>query len=424
MLEPSLPVHRPMETTCCIVGGGPAGLMLGLMLARAGVDVTVLEKHADFLRDFRGDTIHPSTLDLVEELGFIDELERIPHDVVRRLRADVNGRWLTVANLEGLPTRHPFIYMMPQWDFLELLARKAADCPSFRLVRSAEVVDLLRDGERVTGVVYRSGGVTHELLADLTVACDGRGSIVRQRRGVHPVELGAPMDVLWFRIPRRPGDGEESYGVIRKGRMLVLVHRGEYWQCGYLIPKGEDARVRSEGFDRFRARLAAMVPALGDGRLEELPGWEQVFTLRVQVNHLVRWFYPGLLFLGDAAHAMSPIGGVGINLALQDAVAAANILAKPLRERRVRLRHLARGQACRSYPALVTQAIQLAAQRRIIRRVLRGKITAPPTLLPRVLTPRVQSWLARAVGLGIRPEHASPSLRRPSASSEQASLPH
>lgn len=381
-------------------------MMLALLLARAGVDVTVLEKHADFLRDFRGDTIHPSTLELVEELGFLDELEQLPQQIVTRLRADVGGEWLTVADLSALHGRHRSIHMMPQWDFLELLARKAVETRTFHLETCAEVVDLWRDGGRTVGVVYRKDGETRRLRADLTVACDGRGSILRDRIGARPVDLGAPMDVLWFRVPRLDGDPDEPFGIIRPGRMLVLIDRGSYWQAGYLIPKGDRERVRDVGLERFRALLAEMAPFLGDGRLDAIESWDQVRMLSVQVNQLMRWFYPGLLFLGDAAHAMSPIGGVGINLALQDAVAAADVLIEPLRAHRVRTVDLARVQARRWYPAALTQALQLVIQRRVIRRVLGGVVVRPPVWLPRILSLRpVKAAVARVLGFGIRPEH-------------------
>lgn len=402
-------------TTCCIVGGGPAGMMLGLLLARSNVDVTVLEKHADFLRDFRGDTLHPSTLELIEELGFFDELERVPHQATRRLHADINGRWLEVVDLSALHTKHALLYMMPQWDFLDLLARKGAESPNFQLRMRASVEELWKENGRVVGVEYRDGDKTKRIRAELTVACDGRSSTLRQRLGVRPVELGAPMDVLWFRVPRCATDPDETFGILRPGRMLVLIHRGVYWQAGYVIPKGDHDRIRRNGLGRFRTSLAEVAPFFGDGRLEVLADWDRdVRMLTVRVNHMKRWFYPGLLFIGDAAHAMSPIGGVGINLALQDAVAAANALAAPLRRHSVATRDLARVQARRGLPAAITQLLQLTVQRRVLRRVLDGHVVRPPAYLSKLLALRpVRRGLARAIGSGIRPEHwrGAPSSR-------------
>lgn len=404
--------------TCCVVGAGPAGMMLALLLAREGVRVRVLEKHADFLRDFRGDTIHPSTLDLIDELGLREALDRVPHQVVTRVRADVGGRVVTIADLSALHRPNRSIYLMPQWDFLELLVREASASASFELTMNAEVIDLVMDRGRVVGVVYRSGDEVRRLRADLVVACDGRGSTIRALRGARPFELGAPMDVLWFHASRSTHDPDESFGIVRPGRMLVVIDRGSYWQCGYLIPKGGYQRVRSEGLAALRASLSEVAPFLGDGRLEALATWDDVKVLRVEVNHLARWFRPGLLLLGDAAHAMSPIGGVGINLAIQDAVAAARRIAAPLRRGRVRTLDLARVQLRRAPPALLTQVAQLFIQRRVIGRVLERRPLRPPSLLPRALALRpVRRAVARALGLGLWPEHwRSPARERARAS--------
>jgi 2-polyprenyl-6-methoxyphenol hydroxylase-like FAD-dependent oxidoreductase len=385
-------------------------MMLALLLARAGVEVVVLEKHGDFLRDFRGDTIHSSTLELIEQLGFLDELEALPHQVATRLGADIEGTRVNVFDLSALHGKHRHIYLLPQWDFLALLARKAAEYPSFRLVMNAEVTDLWRDGKRVVGVVYRHEGKTKRLSADLTVACNGRDSILRHLAGARPIDFGAPMDVLWFQLPRQSSDPPMTAASIRHGRMLVMLDRGDYWQMGYLIPKGSFRRVRERGLERFLASIEQMAPFL-EGRTQALTDWDDIRILRVQVNQLARWFYPGLLFIGDAAHAMSPIGGVGINLALQDAVATANIVTESLLHGKVTMRTLARVQRRRWLPAAVTQALQLTVQHRVIRPILGGQKLRPPKYLPRLLALRpVRRIVARALGRGVRPERWHPHL--------------
>lgn len=394
-----------METQCCIVGGGPAGMMLGLLLARAGVDVVVLEKHADFLRDFRGDTIHPSTLDVIAEIGLLDAFLARPHQRVEELHAHVGGREVTIADFRHLPTRCRFLAFMPQWDFLDLLAEHARRLSSFRLLLRAEVVDLLRDGEVVHGVrAVQQGGMV-EIRAPLTVGADGRSSVVRQRAGLHVRDLGAPMDVLWVRIPRREGDPVTPFAHFGRG-IVVLIYRGDYWQCGYVIPKGSLESLRARGLDALRAEIGAAVPFLAD-RLDALRGWDDAKLLTVKVDRLERWYRPGLLCIGDAAHAMSPIGGVGINLAIQDAVATANLLAAPLREGRLGTGHLAQVQQRRELPTRITQAVQVFAQDRVLRPSLDDEAPQRPSrrmqLVERI--PALRRVAAWAVGMGVRPEH-------------------
>src|SRR6266850_3638179 len=315
---------------CCIVGGGPAGMMLGLLLARAGVSVLVLEKHADFLRDFRGDTIHPSTLELMHELGILEELLRLPHQQVSRLAAQFGDFPLTIADFTHLPTRCKYIAMMPQWDFLDFLGRRAKIFPTFQLEMQAEPTELIEDGGRVTGVRAVTPAGPLEVRADLVVAADGRSSVLRERAGLSVEDMGAPMDVFWFRLSRRPPDPTVTMGRFDIGRIFVLINRGEHWQCGYVIPKGSAEEVRRRGLEAFRTEVAHLAPWAAD-RASEIRDWEDVKLLTVKVDRLRQWYRPGLLCIGDAAHAMSPVGGVGINLAIQDAVATANILTAPLR---------------------------------------------------------------------------------------------
>ncbi|MFB3111454.1 MAG: FAD-dependent oxidoreductase, partial [Gemmatimonadales bacterium] len=337
------------STRCCIIGGGPAGMMLGLLLARAGVDVVVLEKHADFLRDFRGDTIHPSTLELMYELGMLEEFLKLPHQQVRELNAQIGDQSLPIADFSHLPTRCKFVAFMPQWDFLRFLAEQASRYPTFDLQMRTEATELIEAADRVIGVRAVSPDGPLEIRADLVVGADGRQSVLRDKAGLHVHELGAPMDVLWFRLSRHPADPEQIMGRFGVGRILVMINRGEYWQCGFVISKGSIEESRRRGIDTFRDGVASLAPFVAD-RTQEVRDWSDVNLLTVRVDRLLQWYRPGLLCIGDAAHAMSPIGGVGINLAIQDAVAAANLLAGPLREGRLTTGHLRQVQKRRQLP--------------------------------------------------------------------------
>ena len=402
-----------ISVRCCVAGGGPAGMMLGMLLARAGVDVLVLEKHADFLRDFRGDTIHPSTLEVMHELGLLPDLLRLPHAEARQISAHIGDRDLPVADFTHLPTRCRFLVFMPQWDFLDFLAEHAGRYPQFRLRMRAEVTELTEDSGRITGVRATTPEGLLEVRADLVVGADGRHSRTRAAAGLEVREFGAPMDVLWFRLSRRESDPAEPMGRIFPGGLLVMIDRGDYWQCGLVIPKGAHERVRERGLPAFRDQVARLAPFAGD-RVDELRDWENIKLLSVQVDRLCRWFRPGLLCIGDAAHAMSPVGGVGINLAIQDAVAAARFLAEPLRRGRLTEGDLRLVQRRRELPTRITQRLQLAVQNRVIERVLSGTAELSPPLALRLLAtiPRLRRIPARLIGLGIRPEHVGRQERR------------
>ncbi|HEX7637316.1 MAG TPA: FAD-dependent oxidoreductase [Burkholderiaceae bacterium] len=400
-----------IDADCCIAGGGPAGMMLGLLLARAGVRVVVLEKHADFLRDFRGDTIHPSTLDVMQELGLLDEFLRRPHQELREVSVRIGPELARIADFRHVPAHCRFLMMMPQWDFLDFLAAHARRLPTFRLETRAEVGELLGGDGRIAGVRAATPGGTLEVRAPLVVGCDGRHSTVRRCAGLASRDIGAPMDVLWMRLPRVAGDPGDLFGQVDAGRMLVMIDRGDYWQCALVIPKGGDAQIRARGLEALRQGLRALSPWLGD-RVETLAGWDQVKLLTVTVDRLETWYKPGVLCIGDAAHAMSPVGGVGINLAIQDAVAAARLLAGPLRNGAVTDADLARVQRRREWPVRVTQAMQVAVQRRLISPVLaaRGEVHMPAFLRLFDRFPRLRRLPARFIGMGVRPEHVDSSI--------------
>jgi 2-polyprenyl-6-methoxyphenol hydroxylase-like FAD-dependent oxidoreductase len=380
-------------------------MMLGYLLARAGIEVLVLEKHGDFLRDFRGDTIHPSTLDLLHELGLLGNFLQRPHDEVRQLTGWIGDSLLRIADFTHLPTHCKFLAFMPQWDFLNFFAEEGKRYPSFRLQMNAEATDLLVEDGLVTGVRAKSAQGELAIRADLTIAADGRHSMLRQRAGLEIIDLGAPMDVLWMQISRAESDPPVTLGRVDAGRILVLLNRRTYWQCALIIPKGAYDELRARGLPAFRAQLAQLAPFLRD-RVEELADWEQMKLLTVMVDRLKRWWRPGLLCIGDSAHAMSPIGGVGINLAIQDAVAAANILAKPLQTRAPDDGDLAAVQKRREFPTRATQRMQILIQNNVIKRVLRSSRIQAHWLLRLVdRWPLLQRIPARLVGVGFGPEH-------------------
>jgi len=395
-----------VETRCCIAGGGPAGMMLGFLLARAGVDTVVLEKHADFLRDFRGDTVHPSTLEVMHELGVLDDFLRRPHQEIRTLRARFGDMEVTVADFSHVPTRCKFIALMPQWDFLDFIAERARRYPCFDLRMQAEVTGLIEDGGRVAGVRATTPEGPLEVHADMIVGADGRSSRVRDLAQLEVDDLGAPIDVLWLRLSRRPGDPGQLMGVFDRGRIFVMIDRGDYWQCGFVILKGGLDELRRHGLDRFRNDIVEIAPFLHD-RVAEIGDWNDVRLLTVKIDRLRQWYRSGVLCIGDAAHAMSPIGGVGINLAVQDAVAAANICARPLAERSLSIEDLRRVQRRRQLPTRIIQALQVFLQERFISRALGAEDPITPPLPVRLVRryPFLRRVPARLVGVGLRPEH-------------------
>ena len=404
--EEAPPGVETLETHCCIVGGGPAGMVLGFLLARAGVDVVVLEKHGDFLRDFRGDTIHPSTLQVMHELGLLDDFLGRPHQEAHRLSGVVGGVEVPVADFTHLPTRCRFIAFMPQWDFLDFVAENAKRYPAFRLRMNTDVKGLLREDGNVVGVRATTPDGPLEVRAFLTVGADGRRSTVRELAGLEVEDLGAPIDVLWMRLSRRPTDPDQPLGRFDRGKILVMLFRGEYWQCGYVIPKGGIDELRRRGIESFRDDVAEVAPFMRD-RVGELRGWDDVKLLTVTVDRLKTWHRAGLLCIGDAAHAMSPVGGVGINLAIQDAVATANTLWAPLTKRPPTPDELARVQRRRRFPTRITQRLQVLIQDRVIGRVIGSgsRISLPWPLRLMRRFPFLRRIPARVIGMGFRPEH-------------------
>lgn len=381
-------------------------MMLGFLLARSGIDVVVLEKHADFLRDFRGDTIHPSTLELMYELGLLPEFLKRPHQQVTQLGAEIGEHPVRLADFSHLPTHCKFLALMPQWDFLNFLVEQGKRYSGFHVLMQTEAVGLLEEKGRVVGVKTKTASGEMEIRATLTVGADGRSSIVRDRSGLEVIDLGAPMDIVWFRMSRHAGDSPQTLGYAQSGKILVMINREDYWQSGYVIAKGAFDEIRGKGIENFRQELANLVPFLSD-RLNELRDWKDVSLLTVKVDRLRKWSRPGLLCIGDAAHAMSPIGGVGINLAIQDAVGAANILGPKLSANQLTDRDLEAVQKRRELPTRITQKVQVLIQNNIIGRVLASdhplSVAWPIKLLQ--MWPFLRRIPARAIGMGFRPEH-------------------
>jgi 2-polyprenyl-6-methoxyphenol hydroxylase-like FAD-dependent oxidoreductase len=401
--------ERVLTTRCCVVGGGPAGMMLGLLLARAGVQVTVLEKHADFLRDFRGDTVHPSTLEVLAEIGLKERFDSIPQQHVQQIKAQFADGRHPIIDFRNIKP-FPYLSLVPQWDFLDFLADEARVYPNFQLLMQSEVTALSHDGKRVTGVLANTRQGPLRIQADVVVGCDGRHSTVREQSGLPSRDLGAPMDVFWFRIPRTKSDTDESFGILGRGNFCALLQRGEYWQVAYVIPKGSAAKRREAPIENFRTEVARLISFLAD-RVGALSSWDDVKLLEVHVDRLKKWYAPGLLMIGDAAHAMSPIGGVGINLAIQDAVAAANALAPALRrEGAPSTLVLASVQRRRTVPTRIIQAIQVQIQDRVIAPVLRESDDGHPIEMPLLLRKALQLSAvreipARVFGVGVLREH-------------------
>ena len=399
------------RTGCCVVGGGPGGMFLALLLARQGVDVTLLESHHDFDRDFRGDTVHPATLDVLDRIGLAGPLHQLPHSKLHRMTMVAGGRSTLVADFGNLPVKYPYVMLMSQARLLDFLGEHARRYPNLTLLMGAQASELIRADGRVTGVVYQQDGRTHRVEATLTVGADGRFSKLRKLAGLEPVRTSPPMDILWLRLPRQSADPHDGAFFIGNGRMAVLLEREADWQIGFVIPKGGYQALRAAGIESLRRELAGAVPWLAD-RVGLLTDWQQATLLSVESSRLKRWHVPGLLLIGDAAHVMSPVGGVGINYAIQDAVAAANLLAGPVRAGAVQDRHLAAVQQRRERPTAFIQAVQRVLQRRVVAEAIdQGKpfsVPLPLRVLPRV--PLLNRLLPTLLGYGLRPERPAPAL--------------
>lgn len=400
-------IRRAVTTRCCIVGGGPAGMMLGYLLGRAGIETLVLEKHSDFFRDFRGDTVHPSTLQVMDELDLIDGFLNLPHQQLQKMDGKFGVASIRVADLNRLKVKYPFIAFMPQWDFLNFLRECGKRFTALKVMMNAQATDLIWSGEKVVGVKADTADGPVEIRAELTIGCDGRHSIVRQCAGLEVTEIGAPMDVLWFRAGKRENESESLFARVETGKMMITFDRGDYWQCAYVIAKGQYDYVKAGGLDGFRNEVIGMAPILSSG-IADVKSWDDVKLLTVAINRLKRWTLPGLLCIGDAAHAMSPVGGVGVNLAIQDAVATANLLAARLTSGCPSEDELDAVRRRREFPVRVTQAMQVAVQNNIISVALKpGARPLRPPLFARLVNaiPWLQGITARLVAVGVRPEH-------------------